>query len=192
MVRLRLVCFVLALSLVLPALPASAQMKTFQLDPEKTTVEFTFGATLHTVRGSLQAKEGTIRFDPATGAAEGRVILDAASATTGNSRRDRKMHEKILESRRFPEMVFTVERISGTMNPAGRSEVQLHGTLEMHGTRRPIALPAIALADGDRVTATGFLDIPYLEWGLADPSFFILRVAKQVHVEVKASGRLSG
>lgn len=188
MVRLRLVCFVLAL----PVLPLSAQMTTFQLDPEKTSIEFTFGATLHTVRGSLRAKEGAIRFDPATGAAEGSVILDATSASTGNSRRDRKMHQKILESRRFPEMVFTVERISGAMNPAGRSEIQLHGTLEMHGRRRPIALPATALADGDRVTATGFLNLPYLEWGMADPSFLFLRVAKEVRVEVTASGRLSG
>lgn len=189
MVRLRRVCFVLALSL---ALPLAAQMKTFELDPGKTTVEFTFGATLHTVRGSLRAERGMIRFDLATGAAEGTVVLDATSASTGNSRRDRKMHEKILESERFPDMVFSVERISGVMKEEGRNDIQLHGILEMHGTRRPIALPATALVDGDRVTATGALDIPYMEWGLADPSFFILRVAKEVHVEVKASGRLSG
>ena len=189
MLRLRRVCLVLALSL---ASPLAAQTKTLHLDPAKTSIEFTFGATLHTVRGSLRAREGAIRFDPATGAAEGSVVLDATSATTGNARRDGKMHEKILESRRFPDMVFTVERISGAMKEAGRNDIQLHGILEMHGTRRPIELPATALVDGDRVTATGSIDIPYLEWGLADPSFFILRVAKKVHVEVKASGRLSG
>ena len=189
MVRLRLVCSALAL---LIAVPLPAQTRTLQLDPAKTSVEFTFGATLHTVRGSLRVREGAIRFDPATGAAEGSIVLDATSATTGNPRRDRKMHEKVLESRRFPDMVFTVERISGAMKETGRSDVQLHGILEMHGTRRPIALPATAIVEGDRVTATGSVDIPYLEWGLADPSFFILRVAKKVHVEIKASGRLSG
>jgi polyisoprenoid-binding protein YceI len=180
-----------ALALLL-ALPLSAETLTLQLDPARTTVQFTFGATLHTVRGTLQAKEGTIRFDPATGSAEGWVLLDATSAQTGNARRDRKMHEKVLESRRFPDITFNVERISGTVNRGGRSDLQLHGTLDWHGTRRPLALPAVATVNGDQVTATGFTTIRYMEWGLPDPSFFLLRVAKEVRVEIKASGRLSG
>lgn len=189
MVRLRMIWFALALLL---SLPLSAETLTFQLDPAKSTVQFTFGATLHTVRGSLRAKEGTIRLDPATGAAEGWVVLDATSAGTGNARRDRKMHEKILESRRFPDITFTVERISGTLKPGGRSDLQLHGTLDWHGTRRPLALPATALVNGDQVTATGAVTLRYMEWGLPDPSFLLLRVSKEVRVEIKASGRLSG
>jgi polyisoprenoid-binding protein YceI len=186
--RLRSVGFALALSL---ALPLSAETVTFHLDPAQTSVRFTFGATLHTVRGSLRAKEGTVRFDPATGDAEGRVVLDATSAQTGNSRRDNKMHEKVLESRRFPDITFHVERISGTLHPGGRSDLQLHGTLDWHGTRRPIDLPVTVVVKGDQVDATGFLTVRYLEWGLPDPSFFLLRVAKEVRVEVKASGRIS-
>lgn len=191
MVRHRAVGFALALALSL-ALPLSAEMLTFQLDPAKTTVQFTFGATLHTVRGTLQAREGTFQFDPATGSAEGWVMLDATSADTGNRRRDRKMHEKVLESRRFPDITFTIERISGTLNRGGRSDVQLHGILDWHGTRRPIQIPANVRVDGDRVTATGALTLRYMEWGLPDPSFFLLRVAKEVRIEIKASGRLSG
>ena len=188
MIRLRMVWFALALSL---ALPLSAEKLTFELDPAKTTVQFSFGATLHTVRGTLRAKQGTLHLDPATGAAEGWVVLDATSAQTGNARRDRKMHAKVLESRRFPDITFTVERISGTLNPGGRSDVQLHGTLDWHGTRRPFNLPATSIVNGDQVAATGASTIRYMEWGLPDPSFFLLRVAKEVRVEVKASGRLS-
>lgn len=178
-----------ALALLL-ALPLSAETLTFQLDPAKTTVQFTFGATLHTVRGTLTAKEGTIRFDPNTGSAEGWVLLDATSARTGNARRDRKMHQKILESRRFPDITFDVDRITGTMRPGGRSDIQLRGTLDWHGTRRPLDLPATVTVNGDQVTATGSVTIRYMEWGLPDPSFFLLRVAKEVRVEVKASGRV--
>ena len=188
MVRRRLICSAAALCL---ALPVGAAATTFHLDPELTKVQFSFGATLHTVRGTLRAKEGTIRFDPATGAAEGWVVLDATSAQTGNPRRDRKMHEKILESRQFPDITFTVERISGTVSPGGRSDIQLHGSLDWHGTRRPVDLPATAIVKGEWVTATAFLTLPYLEWGLDDPSFFLLRVAKEVRVEIKAAGRLS-
>jgi polyisoprenoid-binding protein YceI len=188
MVRLRLVWFALLLGL---AVPMSAQTLTFQLDPAKTSVQFTFGATLHTVRGSLRAKEGAVRLDPSTGTATGRILLDATSAQTGNSHRDRKMHEKILESRRFPDIVFNVERFSGSLHRTGRSDLELHGTLEMHGTRRPIGLPATATVNGDQVVASAVLLVPYMDWGLPDPSFFVLRVAKEVRVEIKAYGRLS-
>jgi polyisoprenoid-binding protein YceI len=171
----------------------SAEPVTFELAAAATTIEFTFGATLHTVDGTIRAKEGSIHIDPETGTASGRVVIDATSARTGNDRRDRKMHEKILESQRYPEMVFEIERLSGKLNPVGQSEIELHGTLEMHGTRRPIALPATVMtADGKTVTGTGTLILSYRDWGLADPSFFLLRVEKEVHVTVKAVGRISG
>jgi polyisoprenoid-binding protein YceI len=174
--------------------PLAAETLTFTLDPQATTIEFGFGATLHSVEGSLRAKEGKIDFDPATGQADGRIVIDATSAQTGNSRRDAKMHEKILESSKYPEMIYTVERISGTLNRTGRSDIELHGTLDMHGVKRSLDLVGTVKADGDRgdrIAAVGRVTISYLEWGMIDPSFFILRVEKQVHVEVKASGHLS-
>ncbi|MBW8878160.1 MAG: YceI family protein [Acidobacteria bacterium] len=185
------IAFSLVSALCLAAV-LSAEPLTFQLDPQATKIEFTFGATLHTVDGTLRAKEGTVRVDPEAGTATGRIVLDATSARTGNDRRDRKMHEKILESQRYPEMVFEIERLSGKLNSLGQSEIELHGTLEMHGTRRPIALPATVFSnDGKTVTGTGTLILSYLDWGLADPSFFILRVEKEVRVTVKAAGRIS-
>jgi polyisoprenoid-binding protein YceI len=185
------IAFSLVSALVLASV-LRGETVTFELDPKATTIEFTFGATLHTVDGTLRAKEGTVRVDTETGAASGRIVLDATSAQTGNDRRDRKMHEKILESQRYPEMVFDIERLSGKLNPLGSSEIELHGTLEMHGTRRPIALPTTVISDGKTVTGTGTLILPYLEWGLPDPSVFILRVEKEVRVTVKAAGRISG
>jgi len=165
---------------------------TFELDPKATTVELTFGATLHTVNGSLRAKQGTVRINSDTGQASGWIVLDAASAQTGNARRDRKMHEKILESRRFPDIVFDVQRVTGKINLTGRSELQLQGILDFHGDRHTLSLPVVATSDGSRVTATGSLDIPYVDWGLRDPSFFLLRVDKEVRVTVRAVGRLTG
>jgi polyisoprenoid-binding protein YceI len=180
--------FLAALSL---ASALAAETLTFELDPKATFITLTFGATLHTVRGAMQAKQGTVRIDPATGAANGWIVLDATSANTGNARRDRKMHEKILESRRFPDIIFDVQRVAGKINPVGRSNLQLHGILDFHGDRRNLVLPVVATSDGSRVTATGKLVIPYVEWGLKDPSFLLLRVAKEVTVTVRAVGRLA-
>lgn len=168
----------------------SAETLTFELDPEATFIGFSFGATLHTVDGALQARNGTVRINTETGAASGWIVLDAASARTGNSRRDRKMHEKILESRRFPDVVFDIQRISGSINRTGNSDLQLHGYLDFHGERRLIDLPVFATTQGDHVTATASLLIPYVQWGLKDPSFLLLRVEKEVRVTVKAVGRL--
>jgi polyisoprenoid-binding protein YceI len=168
----------------------AAETLTFELDPEATFIGLTFGATLHTVDGALQAKHGTLRINPETGVASGWIVLDATSARTGNSRRDRKMHDKILESRRFPDIVFDVQRISGSINRTGNSDLQLHGYLDFHGDRRLIDLPVLANTQGDKVTATASLLIPYVQWGLKDPSFLLLRVEKEVRVTVKAVGRL--
>jgi polyisoprenoid-binding protein YceI len=101
------------------------------------------------------------------------------------------MHEKILESARFPDIVFEPQRVSGQLNPVGRGQFELHGMLELHGTKRPMDMTVISNSDGTKVTATGKMVVPYLDWGLKDPSFFILRVEKEVRVTIHASGRLS-
>lgn len=178
--------------ILLLALPLSAATYTFALDPAATKVDFTFGATLHTVDGSMRAREGKVRIDPDTHEASGRFVLDATSAQTGVSRRDRKMHEKILESQTYPDIVFEPQRFSGELNPVGRSQLELHGMLEMHGTKRPMDMTVVATSDGAQVKGTGMMIVPYLQWGLRDPSFFLLRVEKEVRVTIHAVGRLSG
>ena len=188
MLRKEIVWFPVVLLL---ALPLAAAPLTFELDPNATRVEFTFGATLHTVDGTLRAKEGRVRLDPEANAASGRFVLDATSAQTGVARRDRKMHEKILESQIYPKIVFEAQRLSGQLNPVGRSQVELHGVLELHGTKRPMDMTVVANSDGTRVTGTGTMIVPYLDWGLQDPSFFILRVEKEVRVTIHAVGRLT-
>ena len=49
-----------------------------ELDAAQTRVEFTLGATMHTVRGSFRLKQGVIRFDPLTGKASGALVIDSA------------------------------------------------------------------------------------------------------------------
>src|ERR1700737_2792167 len=84
---------------------------SLEFDPAQTKVEFTLGATLHTVHGSFRFKRGDLRFDPATGQAEGELVVDTASGATGNDSRDANMHKKILESSRNPEIAFPPDRV---------------------------------------------------------------------------------
>ncbi|HVT60950.1 MAG TPA: YceI family protein [Thermoanaerobaculia bacterium] len=171
--------------------PAGAEVLTLDIDPLASRIEFGFGATFQSVVGSLQLQGGSIRFDTASGAASGEAAAAAGTARTGVKRRDRKMHEKILESALYPTIVFSVERIDGTLNRAGRSELQLHGTLKLHGVSRPAAMPAVAVVNGDQVKATGYLTIDYLSYGMRDPSFLLLRVEKKVKVKLTIAGHLA-
>lgn len=172
---------------------AGQEMLVLDLDPEQSTVQFQLGATLHTVHGDLGPASGRIAFDAQTGLASGEVVIDLTGAETGAPRRDQKMHDKILETDRFPQAVYRVERIDlpGAL-VQGSNDLQLHGTLTLHGVTHRVALPAIADLQGDRVSATAWLDVPYVDWGLEDPSFFLLRVTKSVRVEITAVGRIEG
>src|SRR5580658_7184066 len=106
---LRLVLAARAALLTLLALAisgaASAQETVLQIDPAHTKVEFTLGDVLHTVHGTFTLKRGDVRFDN-SGKAAGELVVDAASGQTGSETRDRRMNAVILESARYPEIVF--------------------------------------------------------------------------------------
>jgi len=171
--------------------PAFAQEATLRLDPEKTTVSFTLEATLHTVHGSFRLKNGAIKFNPATGAASGAVVIDAASGETGNQRRDRNMHRDVLVSERYPEITFTPIRVAGAVQPQGESSVQVEGILRLQGSDHPITLLFKVQASERELRATAQFTVPYVAWGLKNPSTFFLHVADTVEVSIAVSGKLT-
>ncbi len=169
-----------------------ASEKTLTLSPEETEVSFSLEATGENVLGSLQLSAGEIRFDPDTGEASGVIEIDAQAAATGNRKRDKKMHAKVLESDQFALIRFTPESIEGALAPSGPSDITLHGTVTILGQQHPWALPAHVESDGTRLEIHGEAEVPYVEWGMHDPSILILRVAKVVNVSITAEGSLSG
>ena len=57
--------------------------------------------------------------------------------------------------------------------------------MSIHGATHPVTLVARVERDGADITASSSLTVPYVAWGLEDPSVFVLRVAKEVEVQVK-------
>jgi polyisoprenoid-binding protein YceI len=175
---------------VLGATTVLAQQMTLYLDPAITRIEFTLGATLHTVHGTFALKSGTIHFNPSTGSISGLVTVDATSGDSGNNGRDHKMHQEILESQRYPEITFTPTKLSGKVELQGDSTVQVAGTLRLHGTEHPLTLALPLQAKGNNLSARTHIIIPYIAWGLKNPSTFMLHVSDRVEVDIAAAGQV--
>lgn len=163
----------------------------FQLDPAKSTVDFTLGATLHTVHGKFRMKDSVVRFDMATGTASGALVVDATSGDSGNGSRDRKMKKDVLESARYSEFRFNVQGIRGSIPPNGATQLQLIGIMSLHGSDHSMTVTAPVQVNNGVAMADVHFEVPYVKWGLKDPSTFILRVDKKVDIVVHAVGTLS-
>jgi polyisoprenoid-binding protein YceI len=176
-------------ALALCAAASSGQEIVLNPDPAAATVQFKLSATLHSVHGSFKLKRGAIRFDPATGKISGELVVDAASGNTGNDRRDARMHQEILESAQYPEIVFTPDRVDGAVAPQGASRIQVHGTFRMHGAAHEITLPVEVRMTGGRASVRTNFSIPYVQWGLKNPSTTLLHVGDTVEIQA-ATGAL--
>lgn len=180
----------LTLIIAVATAPASATEWRVDLDPDRTRVSFTLKATMHTVHGTAKLVSGSLVIDPETGSASGEIIIDASSAETGNGSRDKKMHRKVLVSGEHPRIVLRPERLDGKLTPGQDAAVTVVGELELLGTRHPITIPIDIQVDGSSFTATSEFAVPYAAWGLKNPSTFVLRVAKEVQIQVATEGTL--
>lgn len=175
--------FLFLAACALPLLsPLRAQDLSLEMDPAQSKVEFTLGATLHTVHGSFQFKRGSIRFDPATGKASGELLVDARSGLSGNDSRDHKMHKEILESERFPDIVFRPDRVQGKLAPQGVSQMQVHGVFAIHGAEHELTAPVEVRVSGSQYDITAHFAVPYQKWGMKNPSTFLLHVEDHVDI----------
>jgi len=158
-----------------------------ELNPAKTEVGFSVGTTLHTVHGTFKLKRGNIRFDPETGKAAGEIVIDVASGESGSGSRDRRMQKEILESPKYPEAVFLPDRVEGKL---ASGEIDVHGIFRIHGGEHELTMHFQVKPDGGQFAATTRFTIPYIQWGMKNPSNFLLKVDDRVVVDVKADGIL--
>ena len=176
------------LGLLLAGLPAVAAEIRVHLPPESTTIEFTLKATMHTVHGTATLDRADFTINTESGAATGEAIVAAASADTDNKKRDKKMHGKVLLSDQHPRIVIRAERIEGELDLEGISEIVLVATMELIGADHPVRIPMTVAVDGGTATLDANFSVPYVEWGLVDPSTFLLKVGKEVPVTIHAKG----
>ena len=162
------------------------------VDPAKSTVHWSVESSLHTVHGTFHVKRGTLSVDPATGKASGEIVVDATSGESGNDSRDRRMHKEILESSQYLEVVFRPDHADGTVVAQGNSSLKLHGIFSLHGTDHELNVPTQATLTEGHWKGTAAFEVPYLAWGLKNPSNFLLKVKPVVDVQLDLAGSVKG
>jgi len=180
------------LSLLVLAVAAAAQQTHVKLDNNVTQVKFTVIDVLHTVHGTFKLTQGELWFDQTSGKVGGTLVVDGASGNSGSYARDSRMKKNILESGMYPEITFVPDRIEGKVNLSGRSEFDLHGMFAIHGAAHEVTMRVNADVEGGHLTATAAFDVPYVKWGLKNPSTLFLRVNDVVPIEIDAVGEING
>ncbi len=169
---------------------ATSQEVVLSLDPAQSKVHYTVDTTLHTVHGTFLLKSGSVHFDPDSGKAGGEIVVLATSGESGTSSRDEKMHKEVLQSDKYPDAIFRPSQIEGKVASSGSSDFKVHGTFVLHGASHEIDVPVHAELNGENWKGTGKFDVPYIQWGLKNPSNFLLKVQPIVNIEIDMSGTL--
>src|SRR5215472_10280577 len=153
---------------------SAASLLDFTVDPAQIGVHWTLGSSLHTVHGTFALKSGSLQGDQGTGKTSGEIVVDATSGESGNDGRDKKMHKDVLESARFDEIIFRPDSITGKLETQGDSMVRLHGIFVLHGSEHELTIPAQANLSGDHWRGSAKFSVPFIEWGLRNPSNWLL------------------
>jgi polyisoprenoid-binding protein YceI len=171
---------------------AQSQEIVLKLETAQTTADFALDDVLHSVHGSFSLKQGTISFDPSTGTASGEIVFDAASGNSGNGSRDRKMNKDVLESQRYPEIIFRPDHAEGKTAASGTSVFQVHGRFGIHGAEHDVTIPVEVEFRENQWTAKATFKVPYVKWGMKNPSLLFLRVGDSVNITFHGTGNFSG
>jgi len=180
--------FVLA---VLFAPAALAQHQTFVVNPDTSEVKMTLKTTHELVNGTFHIQSGSIEFDRSSPRLSGSIAVAAGSGKTGNGSRDKKMNKDILKVEQYATVSFEPKTYAGSIAPSGDSNIQVTGIFTLLGTAHEITVPMQVHLDGAGATAKAHFVVPYVQWGLKNPSFLIWKADNDVAIDLNLVGTLS-
>jgi polyisoprenoid-binding protein YceI len=184
--------FFAAFALVFMLAPgALAQHQTFVVNLDASEVKITLKTTHELVNGTFRVQSGSIEFDPSTPKMRGSVVVLAGSGKTGNDSRDKKMNKDILEVEQHATVSFEPKTYTGALAPSGDSTIQVTGTLTLLGAPHEITVPMLVHLDATSTTAKAHFVVPYVQWGLKNPSFMFWKADNDVAIDLNLVGTIS-
>jgi len=77
--------------------------------------------------------------------------------------------------------------VEGRFASEGVTELQVHGLIKIHGAEREMMFQTRVEIKGDQLIANLHSVMPYTQWGIKNPSTFILRVSDKVQLDIRAT-----
>ena len=90
----------------------------------------------------------------------------------GESERDREqvqatmLGESVLDSSRYPEIVFRSTRVAHAVRQGDGWSISLDGSLQLHGTQKPVTFPLTVRVSGDELIGQGELFLLQTDYGI--------------------------
>jgi len=174
---------------LLAATVAFADPSMFTVEPGNaaTLVQFKSQATLETVVGKTRTATGFVELGDSAGRSE--IHVDLASLKTGISKRDQDMRDDFLQTKQYPEAVFTVTQLDlpqTGLTENTRTRVTVKGNLTLHGTTREVEPETyLTLGTGSqtlRIESAFVVKLP--DYNIARPQFLLLRLAEEQNISV--------
>ena len=181
---------VVALALIFASV-ALAQHQTFAVNPDASEIKMTLNTTHEVVNGTFHVQSGSINFDRTASHISGIVIVAAGSGKTGNDSRDKKMNKDILKTDQFATVSFAPKAYTGSLVASGDSTIQVSGVFTLLGTPHDLTIPLEIHMEGTKATAKAHFLIPYVQWGLKNPSFLIWKAENDVTIDLNLVGQIS-
>ena len=181
---------VFALGVVL-APAALAQHETFVVKPDASEVKMTLKTTHEIVNGTFHVQSGSIEFDRSTLKMAGSVVVLAGSGKTGNDSRDKKMTKDILKVDQYAAVSFEPKTYTGAIASSGHSTIRVTGIFTLLGTPHEITVPILVHLNGTSTTAEAHFVVPYVQWGLKNPSFLIWKADNDVAIDLNLAGTIA-
>jgi polyisoprenoid-binding protein YceI len=177
-------------ALVLP-LATFGQQMVVDFDAAAGQINWTLVGNVHTVHGTFHLKQGHVNINRSNGDASGELVVDAASGESGNSARDKRMRKEVLETDKFPDVRLKVSRLEGPLPVKQGATIHLLGQFVIHGGSHEVSIPLEVSVVGAEVTCKGKFVVPYVDWGMKDPSNFLFKVNKTVEIELRGVGHMA-
>jgi hypothetical protein len=181
---------ILALAVIL-APAALAQHQTFTINADASEVKMKLNTTHEVVNGTFHVQSGSISFERTSSHISGIVIVAAGSGKTGNDSRDKKMNKDILKVDQFATVSFAPKTYTGTVALSGNSIIQVSGVFTLLGTPHDLTIPLQIHMEGSKATAKANFVIPYVQWGLKNPSFMFWKADNDVAIDLNLIGQVS-
>lgn len=167
---------------------ASAETVNVTLDPSQTRILWALPAVMHVAHGTFDLSSGNIVFNTQSGAASGMFVVNENTGQSGDNTRDGRMKKSVLKTAEYPTATFQPQHVTGAYQASGASTLVVDGIFHIYGADHPLQLHLQVGTAGTAVTATTKFDVPYVAWGMHDPSTMFLRVDKSVQMEIDARG----